>query len=337
MVESVNDPLKLGRLKVRVPLVYGVNGSSSGYIGTNDIPWAMPAGLPAGGSSKSGGFSHLPAVDDKVWVRFLDGEPEKPIWEWGMQSVPDAKSLKLHSYKDKAGKVGDPDRIAWTRWGHAVEINEASVILTTSQGYRVILTDASEAGANDGNVKLSTALGQYLEMDDATNSATQYTTEDLSWMVGGDFVSMSQGYSWETTTDDFRVISGRKVQFQSVNEFIAQAVAAVNLTSLTEINLIAPIINLSPSTLSLKASSEFKTEAPVSRLNSSLIFLGGYTATEPFILGNQFLAWAQSLIAWMDAHTHKANAEGTQTDPPLTPVTTSPVTEALLSSKVFGA
>ena len=89
-VESNLDPLKLGRLKVRVPHVYGTTASGVGYIGVNDLPWALPAGMAAGGSANSGGFSQLPEKGDHVWVRFLDGEPEKPVWEWGMQTMDDA-------------------------------------------------------------------------------------------------------------------------------------------------------------------------------------------------------------------------------------------------------
>src|SRR3546814_4627799 len=41
----------------------------------------------------------LPEPGDHVWVRFLDGQPEKPIWEWGMQTITDAKNLNLHHYE----------------------------------------------------------------------------------------------------------------------------------------------------------------------------------------------------------------------------------------------
>ena len=157
-VESNLDPLKLGRIKARVPHVYGTASSGVGYIGTNDLPWALPAGMPAGGSALSGGFSQLPEMGDKVWVRFLDGEPEKPIWEWGMQSMDDAESVALHTYAVGV-PVGKPNRTIWTRYQHAVVMDEGSVIATTSAGYRLVLTDSSEPGANDGNLTLVTPHG----------------------------------------------------------------------------------------------------------------------------------------------------------------------------------
>ena len=72
-VEEVRDPDKLGRIKARVPSAYGFSSGPGGSIGTEDIPWAIPAGLAAGGSDASGGISWLPEPGDQVFVRFLDG------------------------------------------------------------------------------------------------------------------------------------------------------------------------------------------------------------------------------------------------------------------------
>ena len=78
-VEDNKDPDNIGRLKVRVPTVYGPADSQKNTISTADLPWALPAGLPAGGSPDSGAIQWLPEPGDHVYVRFLDGEPEKPI------------------------------------------------------------------------------------------------------------------------------------------------------------------------------------------------------------------------------------------------------------------
>src|SRR3954470_6030472 len=86
IVEKVDDPEKLGRVKVRVPHAYGIFGTEVGAVPLDDLPWALPAGLPAGGSSASGGASWLPEPGDQVVVQFLDHEPEKPIWSWLMQT-----------------------------------------------------------------------------------------------------------------------------------------------------------------------------------------------------------------------------------------------------------
>ena len=67
MVADRNDPLQLGRLKLRVPsiLADAVTG------------WAWPASPYAG---KGIGFLFIPQVDDLVWVEFVEGDLEHPIW-----------------------------------------------------------------------------------------------------------------------------------------------------------------------------------------------------------------------------------------------------------------
>lgn len=182
IVENVDDPEKLGRIKVRVPAVYGASGSLSGFIGTNDLPWALPAGMPAGGTSASGGLSHLPAPGDRVWVRFLDGEPEKPIWEWGMQTKDQAKVLKLHSYKQTTGKVGAPDRTILTRFGHSLEINEKSATLTTKEGYQVRLDGSN--GDTGGTASLQTPAGQKVVLDDVRKTGVIQCLERLAMSAG---------------------------------------------------------------------------------------------------------------------------------------------------------
>ena len=174
IVEDNRDPEKLGRLKVRVPHVFGAVGGLFGAISTENIPWATPTGLPAGLSQSSGGMDWLPTLGDQVMVRFLDGEPEKPIWEWGMQTQEGAKSFKLHSYDKITSK---PTRGALVRYGHTVEWNEDGIIATTSKGYRVLLTDASIEGF-DGDILIETQAGQSLELDDSLNTVTLNANQD---------------------------------------------------------------------------------------------------------------------------------------------------------------
>ena len=168
VVESNQDPLELGRLKVRVPHVFGTSVSGAGYIGVNDLPWAMPVGMPAGGSEASGGFSLLPAIGDKVMVRFLDGEPEKPIWEWGMQTLKDAAALGIHQY-DSGTPVGPPNRTILTRYGHSLSITESGINLTTKEGYQLLLKGSTDT-SDPEKVYLQTPNGQSLVLNDMTGS-----------------------------------------------------------------------------------------------------------------------------------------------------------------------
>jgi hypothetical protein len=157
-VEKNDDPDHLGRLKVRVPHVYGVSGNVTGFVPVDSLPWALPVGLPAGGTNESGGMSWLPREGDQVFVRFLDGEPEKPIWEWGNQTKDQAAKLKLHHYNKS------PDRSILTRYGHTFELTPTGLTLSTKQGYQVLLDESTaESG---GSVSMQTPTGQRLTFND---------------------------------------------------------------------------------------------------------------------------------------------------------------------------
>ena len=67
IVTDVGDTLMIGRIKARVPDVYG-DGESG---------WAMPA-VPFGGDGM--GFFALPKKGAGVWIEFEHGDPDYPIW-----------------------------------------------------------------------------------------------------------------------------------------------------------------------------------------------------------------------------------------------------------------
>ena len=176
LVEKTEDPEKLGRLKVRVPSVYGADGGQGSFIGVDNLPWALPAGLPAGGSPLSGGMDWLPAPGDQVFIMFLDGEPEKPVWMWAMQTRSQTKKFPLHSYGKLSGPVGKPDRGALTRYGHTVEWGPGTLIVTTSKGYRLSL---SENALLTGQCLLTTPKGNQLSLDDSTGTGSISVNLDM--------------------------------------------------------------------------------------------------------------------------------------------------------------
>jgi len=176
-VTDNKDPLKLGRVKVRVPHVYGPSDSIGTSVTNDNLPWALPVGLPAGGKDSSGGISWIPVVGDQVFVRFLDGDPEKPIFEWGHQSIPQSKSLELHNYDNK----NNPVRAALTRYGHTIELNSGSIILTTKNGYTISLID----GKSNGEILVSTPAGNFVELDDSSGSMNVNVVSDCQVNVGG--------------------------------------------------------------------------------------------------------------------------------------------------------
>lgn len=69
------DPEELSRIKVRVP----------GYIET-ESGWALPR---AGGAAQVG-QNRVPPEGADVYVQFLGGRIEKPIWDWGPHGIGEA-------------------------------------------------------------------------------------------------------------------------------------------------------------------------------------------------------------------------------------------------------
>ena len=121
VVEYNIDPLKQGRCKVRIPSIHGTEIS----IETIDLPWASPLGL-AGGLHDFGTVT-VPPVGSMVYVLFLVGDPEKPLYAGGVyrnltdtpSSKEETKHIRVQANVKKSRVTGKelPDRpISMGEW-----------------------------------------------------------------------------------------------------------------------------------------------------------------------------------------------------------------------------
>lgn len=73
-VEDNNDPLKLGRVRIRVPLLHGFEGNG---VSKRNLPWASYC-------AASGGYGYgsmiVPEVGEYVFVLFEDNSVSKPVY-----------------------------------------------------------------------------------------------------------------------------------------------------------------------------------------------------------------------------------------------------------------
>jgi len=320
IVEAVKDPERLGRVKVRVPHVYG-GTVKAGAIGTNELPWALPAGMPAGGTPASGGFSMLPEVGDKVWVRFLDGEPEKPIWEWANQTIGDVKNFSFHKYADENGAVGSPEATRWTRYSHAFEINPDAALATTKGGYRLVLTD----GGTDqsGSALLSTAKGNFLLLDDSSDIAALNTNEDCYLNIGDSLISLARSYDFTATTDSFTFTAGEAF------DVTAGTSSAISLGTSLDLTVGTTALLSAGTNMTLAAEAIMQANFATLRL--------GAGAAQPFVLGTQLVTFLTSLLSYLALHTHVSGTPGSPTSPPTVPiVAVQPLPSLLISQTIFG-
>ncbi len=287
-VESVEDPEKIGRLKVRVPAVYGPAGTKENSIATSDLPWALPTGMPAGGTSSSGAFMWLPGIGDHVFVRFLDGVPEKPIWEWGGQDRQQKKVFPFwQQYPGAYTDAATPDTTALLRHGHAIEISPGGVMATTSYGYALVLTDAGDQGF--GLAQLLTAKGYQLTFDDNKDQLTVYapTIQALFELV--------------VFTGARFVVTASEIIRLSTSQFIADA-AQTKLTTTTN--------------TALTAGTEITAAAP-------RVALGTVETQDSVVRLSDLVALANAIMAIFNAHLHTGNL-GRPTSPPTQPMQLHP-------------
>lgn len=146
-VADNEDPEFLGRLKLKVPQIYG-----------DDVPdyWAWSKGIYAGNQV---GFFAIPDVDDGVWVSFENGDPNFPVWEygwWGEKEVPDAAKNNGNKPTNKVLQTKSRHRIEMDdengviritdKTGNIVEMNEEAVsIVAHSDSRKISLGSLNES------------------------------------------------------------------------------------------------------------------------------------------------------------------------------------------------
>jgi hypothetical protein len=323
-VEANDDPLKLGRLKVRVPCVYGVSSAAdgSGYIARDDLPWALPAGMPAGGSHASGGFSMLPEPGDQVMVQFLDGEPENPVWQWLMQTRAQADKLKLHHYGQKGrGEVGAPDRAILSRYGHSLELTESSVTLTTSQGYQIRLENST--GETGGSAAIQTPAGQRISLNDLNKGIVAQALDSAVVSAGTVILNAASDMLVRSSGSLSLAVGGVSVIIDENTITLATGTrASVIIDDAGNIAIMsAGGAALAAETDRVQASAPDGTGVMIKNgkisvsagqivINTSALAVGT-DAQYPAVM------LTPSLLRWITTHTHNSSAPGVPTGPPI--------------------
>lgn len=150
-VTDNRDPLMKGRVRAKVPDVYG----------DNDSGWALPA-LPYTG--KSVGLFLIPPNNASVWFEFEHGDPDYPIWAGGFwadneapasPAVAEMKVLKTDTatitLNDTPGAGGVTIE---TTAGMKIKIDTTGIEITNGTGASVKL-QGPQVSVNSGALEVT--------------------------------------------------------------------------------------------------------------------------------------------------------------------------------------
>ena len=82
VVVDINDPEKIGRVKIRIPSFHGVSEGAGNWVPNAGLPWAVPATW--NGSGNNMGEYNLPTVGTRVLVTFENGDLKYPLYFGGI-------------------------------------------------------------------------------------------------------------------------------------------------------------------------------------------------------------------------------------------------------------
>lgn len=159
MVEEIMDPELRGRLKVRVN---GVHPDSSA-VPVEHLHWAEPL---YGDSGLNYGDFHVPyRVGDWVYVMFLGGHPDYPIWFGSWYGMPRG-----------TGIAETPEEVRTQQYPHRR-------IIKTRRGHKIELSD--ELG--DLEIKITDVKGNYIWLDTEEDKLKLYWQGSAEWIITQDF------------------------------------------------------------------------------------------------------------------------------------------------------
>jgi hypothetical protein len=110
-LDDDGNPVKSGRVKVRVPSIHGDN------VPDEALPWAIYSDPFMGGLEDVGGFL-VPNKDAKVWVFFEEGDHEQPVYFAGAPSKP-------HMPAEKDVEDYPNNKVFKTKAGFVIEIDDS--------------------------------------------------------------------------------------------------------------------------------------------------------------------------------------------------------------------
>jgi uncharacterized protein involved in type VI secretion and phage assembly len=168
VVAANNDPKGLGRIRARVPAVFGPDVQCG---------WALPC-APFGGG-KNRGLVAIPEVDDTVWIEFAAGDTSRPIWSGAFWNAPQSTTADGDLGKETGNEVpiatgsshGGPGRLVMrTKSGHRIYADDGAGVISIiagDDGAEVKIDANGVVTIKAGTIKLGNNAAQKLVLGDA--------------------------------------------------------------------------------------------------------------------------------------------------------------------------
>lgn len=243
-VVANDDPFMLGRVRVRIHCIHGINGYG---MKDEDLPWAYPCFFNA--SYDSGSFI-VPEVKNTVWVVFEDGDVNKPVYIGGVYGKgvssekavgntgdSDVRYQQLGRNEVPLGTGNVKDKIIYrSPKGAMVLVREEkgyeSVIIQDQLGQSITLSSPFKIDANisrldnmdvwdllneEASIEVETINGSIVSI----NSNKDETEMRVSLLGTKNIImeaSTKEGTNVSLVRDESRIVLGDKIEVETKNE-----------------------------------------------------------------------------------------------------------------------
>lgn len=162
-VVNTNDPLKLGRIQIRIPAIHGTARFQSFYLADSSLPWARPAIMSAAGNDM--GSFLVPSTGSRVFVTFECNDLSKPLYFGGFFT----KIGNKYKYYNDNSNIYTGEEIEITSDDRITDIDSEAyqIIYKSLKGSTILMND------KDGkeSIKIIDAAGQQIVLENDSDEA----------------------------------------------------------------------------------------------------------------------------------------------------------------------
>jgi hypothetical protein len=255
LVEDIEDPLKLGRVRVRI---HNVHNKSKSLVPTDQLPWAMIMNSPLSASYKKIGTSPLGLDKDSTVVGFfLDGrECNQPVILGTMLGTsldddtkndipPEARGVN----EIKKELIGDePDSAYGAKYPH-------NKVIRTKTGHVIELDDTPD----HERIHVFHKSGTYFEIDNTGRHVLKvvgdgheivakdknvWVSGSINVTIGGDANINVDGKTYVSSTGEITMYSSNDINIESDKNINIKAGQAMEIESTSSMTLKGSTIDL---------------------------------------------------------------------------------------------